>query len=118
MPYINLQFRNSTAESVAMHPQLTGSATLVSVVFLQHGENEPLLEFAHCLRVQNVAFVHLQDECFELISHGILFLFEKRPKKAAYCELPSALLSVCLNPFRPATRYVCCCSRRSKSSPW
>ena len=55
-----------------MHPQLARRAALVSVVFLQHGEDEPLLELPYRLGVQNIAFVHLQDECFELISQGIL----------------------------------------------
>ncbi len=64
-----------------MHPQLTGGTALVPIVFLQHGEDEPLLEFAHRLGVKNIAFVHLQDECFELISHGILLSFEKRKGK-------------------------------------
>jgi hypothetical protein len=44
-------------------------------VFLQYGEDEPLFEFAYRLGVQNIAFVHLQDECFELISHGIPLSF-------------------------------------------
>jgi hypothetical protein len=56
---------------------LTSGPALVSAVFLQHRQNESLLEFAHCLGVQDVALVHLQDECFELISHGILLSFEK-----------------------------------------
>src|ERR1700722_483209 len=59
-----------------MHPQLTGRAALVATVFLQHRKDEPLLEFPNRLGVQNIAFVHLQDECFELISHGILFLWK------------------------------------------
>jgi hypothetical protein len=74
---VNLQFGNGAAQGVAMHPQLTRGPALVSVVFLQHCEDEPLLEFAYRLGVQNIAFVHLQDECFELISHGIPLSFEK-----------------------------------------
>jgi hypothetical protein len=58
-----------------MHPQLAGGPALVSIVFLQYGEDESLLEFAYRLGVQNIAFVHLQDECFELISHGIPLSF-------------------------------------------
>ena len=60
-----------------MHSQLTCGPALISIVFLQHGKDEPLLEFSDRLRVKNIAFVHLQDECFELISHGILLSFEK-----------------------------------------
>jgi hypothetical protein len=73
--------------------QLTRGAALIAVVFLQNGEDEPLLEFAHCLRVQNIAFVHLQDECFELISHGLPLSLEKLLLK----KLPAALFSVCQN---------------------
>jgi hypothetical protein len=80
LPYVDLQFGNGAAESVAMHPQLTGGPALVSIVFLQHGEDEALFEFAYRLGVQNIAFVHLQDECFELISHGIPLSFEKRQR--------------------------------------
>jgi hypothetical protein len=69
-----------------MHAQLTRGPALVSVVFLQHCKDEPLLEFAYRLGVQNIAFVHLQNECFELISHGISLSFEK---------LPRALFSIC-----------------------
>ena len=60
-----------------MHSQLAGCPALVSIVFLQHGEDKSLFEFAYRLRVQNIAFVHLQDECFELISHGIPLSLEK-----------------------------------------
>jgi hypothetical protein len=58
-----------------MHTQLAGGPALVSVVFLQHGEDEPLLEFPYRLGVQNIALIHLQDECFELISHGLSLSF-------------------------------------------
>jgi len=73
-----------------MHPQLASGAALISVVFLEHGKDKAFLEFAHRLGVKNIAFIHLQDECFELISHGILFLLEK---------LLSALFAVCQIPF-------------------
>jgi len=60
-----------------MHSQFTCCPALISIVFLQHGKDEPLLEFADRLRVQNITLVHLQDECFELISHGIPLSFKK-----------------------------------------
>jgi hypothetical protein len=34
-----------------MHPQLARGAALVSIVFLQHGEDEPLLEFPYRLGI-------------------------------------------------------------------
>jgi len=60
-----------------MHSQLTRSPALVAVVFLQDREDEPLLELPYRLGVQNITLVHLQDECFELISHGIPLSFKK-----------------------------------------
>ena len=78
-----------------MHPQLTRGPALVSAVFLQYCEDETLLEFAHRLGVENVAFVHLEDECFELISHGIPLSFEKLP----FEKLPQALFSICQIPL-------------------
>jgi hypothetical protein len=81
LSHINLQFGNGAAQRVAVHSQLPRGPALVAVVFLQHGENEALFEFAYCLGVQNIALVHLQDECFELISHGIPLSFEKRYRR-------------------------------------
>jgi hypothetical protein len=54
-----------------MHSELAGGAALIAFVFLQHGENESFLEFANSLRVEDVALVHLHDECFELVSHVV-----------------------------------------------
>ena len=54
-----------------MHVELTGGTALIAVVLLQNGQDEALLELTHCLRIKNVALVHLHDECFELISHGV-----------------------------------------------
>jgi hypothetical protein len=70
-----------------MHPQLAGGAALVSIVFLEYGKDEAFFEFAHRLGIQNIAFIHLQDKCFELISHGSLFLSLEK--------LLSALFAVC-----------------------
>ena len=58
-----------------MHPQLTRGAALIAVVFLQNGEDEPLLEFPYRLGIQNITLVHLKDERFELISHGLSLSF-------------------------------------------
>ena len=54
-----------------MHIQLARGPALVAVVLLQYGQNEALLELAHRFGVQNVALVHLHNQCFKLISHGI-----------------------------------------------
>lgn len=54
-----------------MHSQLARGPALVSIVFLEHREDESLLEFPYRFGIQNIAFVHLQDERFELISHGL-----------------------------------------------
>ena len=54
-----------------MHTQLACRPALIPFVFLKNSKNETLFEFANRLGVQNIAFVHLHDECFELVSHGI-----------------------------------------------
>jgi hypothetical protein len=64
-----------------MHSQLASGPALISTVFLEHRQDEPLLEFAYRLGIKNIALVHLQDECFELISHGIPLSFEKLPSR-------------------------------------
>ena len=70
LPYIDLQFVDSAAQSVAMHAQFTGSAALIALVFLEYGKDKSLLELAHALGVKNVALIHLQNQCFQLIFHG------------------------------------------------
>jgi hypothetical protein len=54
-----------------MHAQLARRPALIPFVFLKNSKNKTLLEFANRLGVQNIALVHLRDECFELVSHGI-----------------------------------------------
>ena len=54
-----------------MHAKLTSRTALISLIFLKNSKNKALLKFANRLGVQNIAFVHLHDECFELVSHGI-----------------------------------------------
>lgn len=66
---INLQLGDGAAEGVAMHAKFASGAALIAAIFLEHGENKALLEFAYPFRIKNVAFIHLQDECFELIFH-------------------------------------------------
>src|ERR1700683_933113 len=74
LAYVDLQFVDGPAERIAMHSQLARSAALVAFIFLKHGEDKPLLELAHALGIEDVAFVHLQDECFQLIFHDSLSL--------------------------------------------
>ncbi len=66
---VNLEFRDGAAESIAVHAEFARSAALVALVLLQNGENESLLKLAHALGIKNIAAVHLQDECFQLIFH-------------------------------------------------
>ena len=61
---IDLQFGDGAAQSVAVHAQFARCAALVALVFLEHGENETLLELADAFRIKNVAAVHLQDKGF------------------------------------------------------
>src|SRR5580704_253415 len=68
---VDLQLRNRSAQCVAVHAEFARGTALVPLIFLQHRQNELLLEFAHGFRIKDVAAVHLHDECFELISHGI-----------------------------------------------
>src|SRR5262249_14555158 len=68
---INLQLGNRSTQSVSMHAQFPRSAALVAFIFLQNGEDELFLELAHRFGIENIAFVHLSNERFELISHGI-----------------------------------------------
>jgi len=69
LPDINLQFADRAAERVAVHPQFPRGTALIALVFLQNGKDETFFELAHTLRVKDVAAVHLQDECFQLIFH-------------------------------------------------
>ena len=66
---VDLQLRNRSAERIAMHAQFPCRAALVSFVLVEHGQNEAFLEFTHALGIKNIASVHLQDECFQLIFH-------------------------------------------------
>jgi hypothetical protein len=57
-----------------VHAQDPRGLALIAVVFLEHGDDETFLELPHCLGVENVAFVHLQDQGFQLIFHRGLVL--------------------------------------------
>ena len=50
-----------------MHVELPRRFALIAPVFFKHGHDETLLEFADCFGVEDVAFVHLKNECFQLI---------------------------------------------------
>ena len=62
-----------------MHSQFPGRPALVSFVLLQDGENEFLLEFTNGFRIKDVALVHLHDQGFKLISHGVSLSREVSP---------------------------------------
>jgi hypothetical protein len=61
-----------------MHSELPRGSALITLVFLQHRQDEAFFELAYGFGVKNIAFVHLHDECFELISHGLSLSLEKR----------------------------------------
>ena len=71
LTHIYFEFVNGAAEGVAVHSQLPRCPALVAFVFFQDRRNEATLEFANRFRIKNIAAVHLQHECFELIFHGI-----------------------------------------------
>jgi hypothetical protein len=66
---VDLKLGERPAESVAVHPEFARGAALVALVFLEDGEDKTFLEFTHSLGVENVAFVHLQNQRFQLIFH-------------------------------------------------
>ena len=66
---VDLELAERAAESVAVHSQFARGAALVALVFLEDGEDKTFLEFPHSLGIENVAFVHLQNQRFQLIFH-------------------------------------------------
>jgi hypothetical protein len=42
---------------------------LIAPVFFEHGYDEALLKLTDRFRIEDIAFVHLKDECFQLIFH-------------------------------------------------
>lgn len=61
-----------------MHAQFPGGAALVAFVFLEDGEDEAFFKFTNSLGIEDVALVHLHDEGFELILHGLSLSLLKR----------------------------------------
>src|SRR5260221_5642287 len=61
---VNLQFLHGSAERVAVHTQFARCLALVAPVLFEDRDDEPLLEFADRLRVENVAANHLQNDRF------------------------------------------------------
>jgi len=71
---VNLEFRQGTAQRVAVHSQLARGAALVALVFIEHCKNEALLKLAHGLGIKNIAAMHLQDERLKLVFQRYTFL--------------------------------------------
>ena len=71
---IDLELADGAAEGIAVHAQFARGAALISAILLQNGEDESFLEFPHAFRVEDVAAIHLQNECFQLIFHEALSL--------------------------------------------
>jgi hypothetical protein len=66
---VNLQFADGATQGVAVHSQFACGAALVAFVFLKNGQDKAFLELAHSLGIKNVASVHLQNQCFQLVFH-------------------------------------------------
>jgi hypothetical protein len=69
LTHIKFEFANGTAQSIAVHPQLPGGATLIALVLFEDGCYETFLEFSYCFGIKDVASIHLVYKCFELIFH-------------------------------------------------
>src|SRR5215469_1370495 len=69
--HVDFQFAERSAQGISVHAKLPRGAALIALVFLEHGDDEAALEFAHCFRIENVAAIHLQYQCFQLVLHGI-----------------------------------------------
>lgn len=57
-----------------MHSQLLRSLALITLIFLQYRKDESFFEFANSFRVEDAAFMHLQNQGFQLVFHSALFL--------------------------------------------
>jgi hypothetical protein len=91
---IYLELINSAAQSIAVHSQLPCSAALIAFVFFEHGRNKAALKFAHCFGIKNIAAIHLQYECFELIFHWNLSFMTAEPstvKREALLSTPECV---------------------------
>lgn len=76
LPDVYFQLVDRAAQGIAVHAEFAGGAALVALVFLKDGEDKALLEFPYTLGIQDVALVHLQDECFQLIFHDVSLRYE------------------------------------------
>src|SRR5208283_1601108 len=72
---------DGTAESVAVHSQLTCGLALVPLAILQHGENKFFLELTDGFCIRDAALVHLHDQCFQLIFHSASLCLLNAPSK-------------------------------------
>src|SRR5580658_3330408 len=64
---IDSKLLHGPAQRVPVHTQLPRCLALIAAVFLEHGHNKILLELADRFGVEDVAPVHLKNECFQLI---------------------------------------------------
>ena len=69
-PDVEIQFGDGAAEGVAVHSELACCLTLVAFVLLQNREDETFLEFANGFGIENSAFVHLENQGFQLVFHN------------------------------------------------
>ena len=66
---INLEFLHGPAQRVPVHAQLPRCFALIAPVFFEHGYDKAFLKLTDRFRIEDVAFVHLENECFQLIFH-------------------------------------------------
>lgn len=80
-----------------MHTEVFSCAALIALIFLQNRQNESFLKLANSLGIEDVALIHLHNECFELISHSLpLSLMENfatTGKLTAYGEQRAVVLA-------------------------
>src|SRR4051794_10858209 len=55
---IDLQFVDSAAQRVTVHPQLAGGLTLISMILFKDSYDKALFEFAHRFRIKDAALIH------------------------------------------------------------
>ena len=67
---IDLQFADGAAQSIAVHAQFSCGSALVAFILLENCQDEAFLELPNSFGIKNIAAVHLQDKCFQLIFHN------------------------------------------------
>jgi hypothetical protein len=72
--WIEIEFRDGAAKSVAVHAQFPGRLALVSSVMRQHFQDEALLELTHCLVIGDTPGMHLCHKAVQFTFHRNLFL--------------------------------------------